>query len=426
MNEEHETAETPATTDDSGAQSAGMTERTRRRIAIVLVVVATLTGILALVSTWVKREVYDTDQWVATSSALLADDEIRSELSDYLTAQIFSSGTVQKEVANLLPPKAAPLAGPAASGLSQLFNKAVNQILQTSAIQNLWEQANRAASEAFIAIANDEPIATGVLGDAQSKLTEAQAKAGSTTLDLTAIRTAVTEKLGIELPKSGFGSGDALKASVEAGNAQAGLEVIAPDEISTIQDISRIIEKGSVLLFVLTILLFAIAIAIARGTRLRTLTSVGLSFVVIGIATLTVRKLLGTTLVDQLAATDSVKPAISAAYDIGTGLLKTMAVASIGYGFVILLGALLAGPTRAATTARRRIAPGLRDPMWASSGTALAILLLVWWGPTPALRQPIGILLIAVLLIVGVIALRRQTMREFPGPEADTQPLKPA
>jgi hypothetical protein len=409
-----------------GGESGGMTERSRRRIAVVLVVLATLTGILALVSTWVKRQVYDTDQWVATSSALLANDEIRGELSDYLTTQIFASGVVQDEVANLLPPKAAPLAGPASSGLSQLFNKAVNQILQTSAIQDLWEQANRAASEAFIAIADNEPIATGVLGEAQSKLTEAKAKAGSTTLDLTTIRQEITQKLGIELPKQGLGSGQALKASVEAGNAQAGLEIIAPDEISTIQDISRIIKKGSVLLFIVTILLFAAAIAVARGTRLRTLTSVGLSFIVIGVATLTIRKLLGTTLVDQLAATDSVKPAVNATYEIATQLLKTMAVASIAYGIVILLGALLAGPTRAATAVRKRIAPGLSDPMWASAGTALLILILVWWGPTPALRKPIGILLIAVLLIIGVYALRRQTMREFPDPEADTKPLKPA
>ncbi|MFN8112418.1 MAG: hypothetical protein U0R51_04385 [Solirubrobacterales bacterium] len=422
MTEEGETTEMAGDDD----KSAGMSDRARRRIAVTLVVLATITGILALVSTWVKRQVYDTDQWVATSSALLANDEIRSELSDYLTTQIFASGVVQDEVANLLPPKAAPLAGPASSGLSQLFNKAVNQILQTSAVQDLWEQANRAASEAFIAVANDEPIATGVLGEAQSKLTEAQAKAGGTTLDLTTIKQEITQKLGIKLPESGLGSGQALQASVKAGNAQAGLEIIAPNEISTIQDISKVIEKGSVLLFVITFLLFVAAIAIARGTRLRTLTSVGLSFIVIGIATLTIRKLLGTTLVDQLAATDSVKPAVNAAYEIATELLKTMAVASIGYGVVILLGAMLAGPTRAATAVRRKIAPGLNDPMWASAGAALLILLLVWWGPTPALREPWGILLIAVVLSVGVYALRRQTMREFPASEADTKPLKPA
>src|SRR4029079_10465113 len=109
-----------------GGESGGMTERSRRRIAVVLVVLATLTGILALVSNWVKRQVYDTDQWVATSSALLADDEIRSELSDYLTTQIFASGVVQDEVANLLPPKAAQLAGPASSGLRTHFTTAAN------------------------------------------------------------------------------------------------------------------------------------------------------------------------------------------------------------------------------------------------------------------------------------------------------------
>ncbi|MEZ5075456.1 MAG: hypothetical protein R2691_11600 [Solirubrobacterales bacterium] len=401
------------------AAPTGPSVRTRRRIAIVLVILATLTGIVGLVSLWVKRQVYDTDQWVKTSSALLADEQIRTELADYLTAQIFGSGVVQVEVAKLLPPKAAPLAGPASAGLSQLFNKAVNQILQTSAIEKLWEEANRKASETFIAIANDEPIATGPLSKAQGAV-------GSTTLDLASIRSAITERLGIELPEKGLGSGQALEASVKAGNAQAGLEVIAPNEIDTIRDVSKLIEKGSVALLILTFALFAIAIWVAKGTRLRTITSVGLSFIVVGVAVLTIRKLLGTVLVDQLAASDSSKPAVSAAWEIGTELMKTMAIASLAYGIVILLGALLAGPTRGAVWVRERIAPGLRDPMWATAGTALLILILVWWGPTPALHEPLGIALIAIVLIVAAVALRRQVMREFPPPEAPTEPLGPA
>jgi hypothetical protein len=399
-------------TDDptNGDGAAGLSARGRRRIAVVLVIVATLTGIVGLISLWVKREVYDTDQWVETSSALLADDEIRTELADLLTAQIFGSGVVQEEVAKVLPPKAAPLAGPASAGLSQLFNRAVNEILQTSAIQKLWEEANRKASEAFIAIANDEPIATGPLGKAQGAV-------GSTTLDLTTIRAEITERLGIELPKQGLGSGQALEASVEAGDAQAGLEVIAPDEIATIRDVSNLIQKGSIVLMLVTFALFAIAIWVAKGTRLRTITSVGLSFVVIGVAVLTIRKLLGTVLVDELAASDSSKPAVSQVWEIGTALLKTMAIASLAYGVVILLGALLAGPTRGAVWVRERIAPGLRDPMWAAAGTALLILILAWWGPTPALREPIGILLIALVLIVAVVALRKQALAEFPPPD---------
>jgi hypothetical protein len=403
--------------DDGG--SPGMSVRTRHRIAVVLVVIATFTGVLALLSTWVKRQLYDTDQWVETSSALLADETIRTELANFLTAEIFASGSVQKEVAKALPPKAAPLAGPASAGLSQLFNKAVNEILQTSFIQNLWEEANRKASTAFIAIANDEPVATDVLGKAQEAT-------GSVNLDLTSIRSAVTEKLGIQLPKQGLGSGEALKASVEAGNAQAGLEVIAPDEISTLRDISNLIEKGAVVLLLLTFALYAVAIGIARETRLRTLTSVGLSLIVVGLGVLTARSLLGSTVVNSLVASDSVKPAATDAWNISTELLRTMGQSTVVYGLVALAAALLAGGTRWATWTRGKIAPALRDPMWAAAGTVLVLLILIWWGPTPGLREPLGVLLITVFLIVGVVALRRQVMREFPPPEAGTEPLKPA
>ena len=382
-------------------------------------IVATFTGILALLATWTKRQVFNTDQWVETSSALLANDEIRTQLANDLTTQVFSSGVVQAEVAKALPPKAAVLAGPASAGLSQLFNKAVDKLLQTSAVQNLWEEANRKASETFIAIANDEPIATGVLGKAQSA-------AGGTSLDLSSIKSTITEKLGIQLPDSGLGSGEAAQAAVQAGNGQAALEVIAPDQISTVRDIANLIQKGSVVLLLLTFLLYVIAIAITAGARMRTVTSVGISLILVGIATLTARKLLGTMLVDELAASDSVKPAVNSVWEIATELLQTMGVATVAYGVVTLGGVLLAGPTRAATKVREFIAPALRDPMWATFGTFLLLLLLIWWSPTPAFSDALGILLITVFVIAGVIALRAQVVKEFPGVPPSEQPTKPA
>ena len=47
-------------------------------------------------------------------------------------------------------------------------------------------------------------------------------------------------------------------------------------------------------------------------------------------------------------------------------------------------------------------------------------LLLVLWGGTHALRTWWGIVLLGALLAIGVVALRYETMREFPGREADT------
>ena len=45
---------------------------------------------------------------------------------------------------------------------------------------------------------------------------------------------------------------------------------------------------------------------------------------------------------------------------------------------------------------------------------AVVVLLLLLWGPTPATRKPLGMLIFAILLCLGVEALRRQVKREVP------------
>src|SRR5215216_5357522 len=83
------------------------------------------------------------------------------------------------------------------------------------------------------------------------------------------------------------------------------------------------------------------------------------------------------------------------------------------YGAVMVLGAVLAGPTKAATAVRRRITPTLNERsgiVW--GGVAVVYLLLVAWGPTHALRTAWGIALLAALIAAGIVALRHETLRE--------------
>ena len=89
-------------------------------------------------------------------------------------------------------------------------------------------------------------------------------------------------------------------------------------------------------------------------------------------------------------------------------------MATIGYGVVMVLAAWLAGPTRVATATRRAVAPYWRSPVIAYSGLAVVFLILLWWAPTPAWRNAAMVLILLVLLAVGVEALRRQIIREFP------------
>jgi hypothetical protein len=64
---------------------------------------------------------------------------------------------------------------------------------------------------------------------------------------------------------------------------------------------------------------------------------------------------------------------------------------------------------------RQRLAPVLNERqgiVW--GGVGFVYLLLILWGGTHALRTWWGILLLAGLIAIGVFALRRQTLAEFP------------
>ena len=83
-------------------------------------------------------------------------------------------------------------------------------------------------------------------------------------------------------------------------------------------------------------------------------------------------------------------------------MLAEIGLALVLYGVLAVLGAALAGPTRAAVAVRGRIAPVLNHHpgvAWAAAG--LAFLLLVLWGGTHALRTWWGILVLGALLAAG-------------------------
>jgi hypothetical protein len=77
------------------------------------------------------------------------------------------------------------------------------------------------------------------------------------------------------------------------------------------------------------------------------------------------------------------------------------------------------------TSLRRWMAPMINEKPGVAYGIAGAIFLLaLLWGGTHALRVWWGILLLGGLLALGVWALRRQTLEEFPS--AEPPPPEPA
>jgi len=387
-----------------------MSDVARRRLAVVLIVVATLTGFLTLTSLWMKRQVLDTDRWVDTSGKLLEDDDIREAVSIYLTDQLFASGEIQTEVANALPDRFKPLAGAAAGALQSLTQRVAEELLARPRVQDLWEEANRSAQEQLVALIKDEPVASNAIGAVAGKVE-------GSSLDLSSIRQQLSERFGVKLPTNAAGQGPG-QAALESGSATAAIEIIAPDELEAAQDIGGLLDDLPIVLLLLTLALFAAAIYVERESRRGVLMGCGLAFVLVGVLALTLRRIGGSEVVDALASSESVRPATLATWEIGTSLLHTMAWATIAYGLVAIVGGWLAGPSRPATVVRRFVAPFVREPVAAYGGFALAFLALVAWGPTPAFREGLSLLIVLVLLVIGFEALRRQTVREFPDKQA--------
>ena len=138
----------------------------------------------------------------------------------------------------------------------------------------------------------------------------------------------------------------------------------------------------------LGIVLFALAVYLARGRRRRTLRTTGWCFVLIGAALLLIRRVAGDAVVNGLVKIPSNKTRGAPGVEHRHLAAARIAVAMIAYGIVIVASAWLAGPTRPATEIRKALAPSLRDsPAVAYCTVGGLLVLLVLIGPTPAFRQ---------------------------------------
>ncbi|HXD58206.1 MAG TPA: hypothetical protein VN606_09815 [Thermoleophilaceae bacterium] len=364
-----------------------------RRIAVAgVLTLATIVLLVAVLSTWVKRQVLDTNNWTNTSSQILESKNVQTALGAYLVNQLFTNVDVAGQLQQTLPPQFQALAGPAAGGLRQVADRAAPRLLARPRVQDAWRLANENAHGQFLRILNGggPVVSTGN---------------GQVVLDLSALVTALAGDVGLGQKVSGALPPDTGRLTIMRAN-----------QLKTAQDVAKGIRHLSIIAAIVAFALYALAIFLARGPRRRlTLRTTGWCFFGVGLFCLLVRRMGGDWIVDGLVRADSVKPAAHDVWNIGTGLLKAISVAFVIYGLLLVAAAWLAGPTRSAQAVRRALAPSMRDhPGRVYAGVGFVYLLVLLWGPTPALRHIVPILIIAALIVLGVELLRRQTAIEHP------------
>jgi NADH:ubiquinone oxidoreductase subunit 6 (subunit J) len=377
-----------------------MSARKRTILVWVLLVLGTIVVLVGSLTVWVKRQGLDTDSWVNTSSRLLEDDDVRGALSIYIVDELYANLDPQGTLEDQLPENLQGLAGPIAGALRQPAVEGVDRFLQRPRVQDLWERANRAAHEALLRVLEDETRA-GI-----------STAGGVVTLDLRTLLVSIGEELGF---------GEQLDSRLPETAGQ--ITILQSDQLEAAQTGVKILKVLSWLIIFIAIALFAGAVWLARRRR-ETLRNVGAALVLVGIVLLVIRRVVGNYIVDALSSGESVRDAVGSTWVIGTDLLAEVAWALIIYGLVILLGTLLAGPFRYARRAREALAPNFRErPELGWAVLAGLYLLLILWGPVPALRNWLGVIVLGALIALGFEAFRRLVLSEADAGE--TRRLEP-
>ena len=146
-----------APTEASGDEPAGPVatpgaggEHRRSRVPTVLIVIATIIGVISTLTTWVRTEALDTDQWVSTAEGLLDEPQVRDALAQHLTDELFARVDVASEVESLLPEQVGALAQPIAGALEGAANDAARRVIASDPFAEVWSQVNRIAHERLV------------------------------------------------------------------------------------------------------------------------------------------------------------------------------------------------------------------------------------------------------------------------------------
>jgi hypothetical protein len=360
----------------------------------VLVVLGALITILALLAGYVRFQALDTDSVGDTAGELIADPEIRDQAAATLVDQLYANVDVAELLEERLPPDQKGLATPIAGAVRIAADGAARRLLERPRAQDLWVRTIEASHRNLLRILEDDtgPVST---------------ESGELVLDLRPL----VIQLGHQVAIVGR-IDERLRSRPDVGK----VTIMEADQLETAQDLTQLMKVLGLWLWVVPIALWAVALWLAEGRRRDILRMIGISSIVAGLFVLVIRKIAGSTVVDDLASTESLKVAAGNAWDILTDQLRDGGLTLVGLGVILLVAVWIAGPSARATYSREWLAPYIARAEIAFGGAAALLALLVWWGPTVQTQRWQLVLASAVVLALGVEVLRRQTAAEFENP----------
>jgi hypothetical protein len=354
------------------------------RILTVLAVLLALVGALAF---YVEHTALDEKGFETISRQMIENDAIRAQVANTAVDQLFANVDVEAAIAQRLPPQQQGLA-PVLTGIARSgADRAAAAVLERPRVQTVWVETTTATQRQLVALLDD-------------KTKFVQTEGGKVVLDLRPIiieignQVVVIGRIAEKLPES-----------------TGKITIIDESQLETAQTATRLLRAVADWMWLVALVVAALAVWLARGRRRLEIRALGLGLLLVGLLLLAVRRFGGNYLVDRVAKDDGVKPAAHDAWSILTQTLADRAWVGITLGLVTLVGVWFVGDTKRSADARRAAAPVLESRAWTYTIAAFALLALALAAPLFARGWLMSLVLIG-LAVAGIEVVRRFVLRE--------------
>jgi hypothetical protein len=383
-------------------------------VSALLIVLGCIIAIPTVLGSWAALEVSNTDRWVATVEPLIHDPAIQNVLTDRITNEITSqlnlTGTINQASAQLNSrglPRISQLLktfGPQiVSSVTGFIHSTVHTVISSQAMATAWVQVNTVAHQALV------KVLSGQGGGAVSVVN------GQIVLNLGPLIVVAKQDL--------IAHGFSLASQIPPVSPTIAL--FQAKDLGKAQSAYRLVKTARIVLIVLTLLLLAAGVWVARGRR-RALIGAGLglaaSMLVLAIGLLIARSIYLSSVPSSVLPAD----AAAAAFDAFVHFIKVTLRVVLAVGLVVALGAFITGPSRMAVQVRSALKSGMdwirnfgerrgvsTGPVgeWTYShrrilrisAVALFALIFVFWGQPDLLV--VIVLVVLLLIVLGLIEL---------------------
>ena len=384
-------------------------------MATLLIVLGCVLAPEAVLGVWSANQVSDTSRYVANIEPLIHDPAIQNSLADNVTNQITSHLNVTgltNQAASLLTSKGLTRVGSLlqsfgpsiASAVNGYIHGQVTQLVSSPQFANTWIQVNTVAHQEIVKALSGQ-------GGGAIKVSN-----GQVVIDLAPFITIVKQAL--------VARGFTLINSLPPIHPT--LALFSARDLTKAQSAYRLINDLKIVLPILTLLLIAVGVYLARNHR-RALIGAGLGFAASMLVLGAELDIFRTVYLNSVPSSVLSSDAAAVLFDTFVRFIREALRTLLVVGLVVAAGAFFTGPSVTAVRTRSGIASGLGwvrrlgERSGVSTGpvgtwtyahrkglrvgaVALAAVVFVFWGrPTAAVVILIAVLLVVVLGLIELI-----------------------